>query len=99
MAIAMVSEQREVNKILKQLLSNRGNEMYVLFICYQESLVNPHSLDRYLVPMTSYMKKKCEVSFYDIMAITNMKGHLTIGYKVHENACTILLLYYIIVLY
>lgn len=29
MAIAMVAEQREVNHILKQLLSSEGNEMYI----------------------------------------------------------------------
>lgn len=38
--------------------------------------------DRYLVPMATYIKNRMDISFYEIMAVTNQKRHLAIGYKV-----------------
>lgn len=34
--------------------------------------------------MSTYIKNKVDISFYEIMAITNLKNHLTIGYKVFD---------------
>eukprot|EP00602_Paraphysomonas_sp_CaronLab_P007396 CAMPEP_0185036140 /NCGR_PEP_ID=MMETSP1103-20130426/28660_1 /TAXON_ID=36769 /ORGANISM="Paraphysomonas bandaiensis, Strain Caron Lab Isolate" /LENGTH=794 /DNA_ID=CAMNT_0027573553 /DNA_START=160 /DNA_END=2544 /DNA_ORIENTATION=- len=66
MVIAMVSEQREVNHILKELLSSDGNEIY-------------------LVPVSTYLKKQTEASFYELMALAKSVNHLTVGYKIREN--------------
>eukprot|EP00602_Paraphysomonas_sp_CaronLab_P006520 CAMPEP_0185036818 /NCGR_PEP_ID=MMETSP1103-20130426/30347_1 /TAXON_ID=36769 /ORGANISM="Paraphysomonas bandaiensis, Strain Caron Lab Isolate" /LENGTH=717 /DNA_ID=CAMNT_0027574523 /DNA_START=368 /DNA_END=2521 /DNA_ORIENTATION=- len=66
MAIAMVSEQREVNHILKELLSSDGNEIY-------------------LVPLSTYLKKQTEASFYELIALAKSVNHLTVGYKIREN--------------
>lgn len=74
-ALSMIAEQREVNYILKQLLSSGGNEMYDIFPIFLISL-------RYLVPISCYIHRGVEVSFYQLMALTNERRHLLIGYKV-----------------
>jgi hypothetical protein len=81
MAIAMVAEQREVNHILKELLSSDGNEMFVSPSPPLPPLLSSSPPRSYLVPMGTYVKHRAEISFYEIMALTNRKKHLTIGYK------------------
>ena len=90
MAIAMVAEQREVYRILSELFSADGNEMYVLYYTHIASLRIPCSYPcllcySYLRPIHWFVKEGVSTSFYEISHIAKKKGQLVFGYKLRSG--------------
>jgi len=66
MALAMVSEDAEVNKILAELFTDVGNELYI------------RPVERYL-PLGE--GERCTYSFWEVMQECRGKGDVVMGYK------------------
>ncbi|CAI5953646.1 unnamed protein product [Closterium sp. NIES-65] len=71
MALAMVSEDREINRVLEELFSEEGNDMYIrpaeLYLYEGEDLSFFEGNEIYIRPAELYLYEGEELSFFAVM--------------------------------